>query len=165
MDGLAAGSFLAVFFRLDLQNFIPYDKWIARLVLCWTGWQIGEIFLHGTELRLYNLSAIFFASLLYLSLNTDRNALVRRVCENAILRDLGKYSYGLYVFHLMFEYAWLEGFGKRLLHSNLPHALGQTIYILLAFAGTYLLARLSWVWIEQPFLRFKEVWAKREHKG
>jgi len=101
-----------VFFRLDLHSFIPFDRWLARLLFCWSGWEIYQIFMHGTELRLYNLSALFFASLLYLSLNTAPRALVRRVCENAILRDLGKYSYGLYVFHLMFEYAWLNGFGN-----------------------------------------------------
>ncbi len=162
MDGLAAGSFLAVFFRLDLQSFIPYHKWLVRLVFVWTGWEIAQIFLHGTEFRLYTLSALFFASLLYLSLNTDRNALIRSMCENAFLRDLGKYSFGLYVFHLMFEYAWLEAFGERLLHSNLHPAIGQTIYVLLAFVGTYLLARLSWILIEQPFLKLKDVWAKRE---
>jgi peptidoglycan/LPS O-acetylase OafA/YrhL len=161
MDGLAAGSFLAVFFRLDLQSFIPYHKWLVRLVFVWTGWEIAQIFLHGTEFRLYTLSALFFASLLYLSLNTDRNALVRRVCENAFLRDLGKYSFGLYVFHLMFEYVWLGTFGNRLLHSNLHPAVGQMIYVLLAFAGTYLLARLSWILIEKPFLKLKDVWAKR----
>lgn len=165
MDGLAAGSFLAVFFRLDLQSFIPYDKWFARIVFCWTGWEIADIFLHGTEMRLYTLSAIFFASLLYLSLNTDRNALIRRVCENAFLRDLGKYSYGLYVFHLMFEYVWHKGFGNRLLLSGIHPALGQLIYIVLAFFGTYLLARLSWVLIESPFLRLKEVWAKRKREA
>lgn len=162
MDGLAAGSFLAVFFRLDLHSFIPFDRWLARLLFCWSGWEIYQIFMHGTELRLYNLSALFFASLLYLSLNTDPRALVRRVCENAILRDLGKYSYGLYVFHLMFEYAWLKGFGNWLLASDLPPAVGQIIYVLLAFGGTYLLARLSWVLIEKPFLQLKNVWAKRE---
>ncbi len=162
MDGLAAGSFLAVFFRLDLHSFVPFDKWIARIVFAWTGWQIYQIFLHGTEMRLYNLSAIFFASLLYLALNTDRSALVRRFCENAFLRDLGKYSYGLYVFHHMFLYAWEKGFGDRLLAGGLHPALAQSIYIVLAFAGTYLLARLSWALIEKPFLRQKELWAKRE---
>lgn len=164
MDGLAAGSFLAVFFRLDLHSFIPFDKWIARIVFCWSGWETAQIFLHGTELRLFHLSAMFFASLLYLSLNTNPRALVRHICENRVLRDLGKYSYGLYVFHLMFEYVWLGGFGNWLLTSDLPPAAGQLLYASLAFAGTYLLARLSWIFVEQPFLRMKEVWAKREKK-
>ncbi|MCB9305741.1 MAG: acyltransferase [Lewinellaceae bacterium] len=161
MDGLAAGSFLAVFFRLDLQHFIPYDKWLARIALCWSGYEIAGIFVHGTEQRLFTLSALFFGAMLYLSLNTHPRALIRRICENRFLMHLGKYSYGLYVFHLMFEYAWLRWFGKALISSTLPPALGQTIYLLLAFAGTYALARLSWALIERPFLRMKKTWAAR----
>ena len=68
---------------------------------------------------------------------------------------MGKYSYGLYVFHHMFEYEWRNGFGNYLLASNLHPIIGQMIFILLAFAGTYLLARVSWALIEQPFLRLK----------
>lgn len=165
MDGLAAGSFLAVFLRLDLHSFIPFDKWIARITLCWTGWQILQIFLHGTELRLYNLSALFFASLLYLALNKHPRALIRHCCENAFLRHLGQYSYGLYVFHHMFRFEWERWFGEYLLHSGWPPMPGQVLFIVLAFAGTYLLARLSWALIEQPALRLKEVWARRDEKG
>ena len=161
MDGLAAGSFLAVFLRLDLHSFIPFNKWIARVTLCWTGWQIIQIFLHGNEMRLYTLSALFFASLLYLSLNTDPKALVRRICETRLLRHLGHYSYGMYVFHQMFEFQWKNAFGYYLVDSGLPPIIGQGIYSLLAFTGTYLLARLSWAFLEKPFLRLKEVWAKR----
>lgn len=162
MDGLAAGSFLAVFFRLDLHSFIPFDKWLARIVLCWTSWEIFGIFLHGTEHRLWTLSALFFASLLYLSLNQNPRALVRRVCENGFLRHMGAYSYGLYVFHWMPQYAWEGWFAKPLLASGLHPAVGQTVYILLAFAGTYLLARLSWFLIEKPFSKLKNVWAARK---
>jgi peptidoglycan/LPS O-acetylase OafA/YrhL len=34
--------------------------------------------------------------------------------------------------------------------------LAQTCYILLAFGGTYLLARISWALIERPFMRLKK---------
>jgi peptidoglycan/LPS O-acetylase OafA/YrhL len=55
----------------------------------------------------------------------------------------------------MFEYAWKRGFGDWLLHSGWHPVLAQSAYIILAFAGTYLLARISWVLIERPFLRLK----------
>jgi peptidoglycan/LPS O-acetylase OafA/YrhL len=155
MDGLAAGSFLAIFLRLDLQHFIPGLRWSARLLCLYTGWQMALIFMQGTEHRLYTLSALFFAGLLYLSLNTHPKAAVRRICENAFLCDLGKYSYGLYVFHQMFEYAWHRGFGDWLLTSGWPPVAAQIAYMLLAFGGTYALARLSWRLIEQPFLKMK----------
>jgi peptidoglycan/LPS O-acetylase OafA/YrhL len=94
--------------------------------------------------------------LLFLALNPNKKGLTRRICENGFLQHLGKYSYGLYVFHHMFEYAWREWFGNRLLASDLHPVLGQILFILLAFGGTYVLARISWVVIEQPFLRMKQ---------
>ena len=69
---------------------------------------------------------------------------------------MGKYSYGLYVFHHMFEYEWRNWFVSRLLSSGLPPVIGQLLFILLAFSGTYILARLSWRFIEQPFLKLKK---------
>jgi peptidoglycan/LPS O-acetylase OafA/YrhL len=155
MDGLAAGAFVAAALRLGWIQSLPYKFWVARILFCWTGWEILQIFLHGTEHRLYTLSPILFACLLLLALNPHPRAATRRVCEHPFLQHLGKYSYGLYVFHHMFEYAWKKGFGDWLLHSNWPPLLAQSTYILLAFAGTWLLARLSWRWIEQPFLRLK----------
>jgi peptidoglycan/LPS O-acetylase OafA/YrhL len=156
MDGLAAGAFLAVFFRLDLPSFVPYDKWIARALACLMGYRIYDALWNGNTQYLATMTALFFAALLYLALNQDRNALVRNLCETPFLRHLGKYSYGLYVFHLMFEYAWLEAFKKPLETSGWGPVWMQTAYVLLAFVGTYLLARLSWALLEQPFLRLKK---------
>lgn len=156
MDGLAAGAFVAVALRLGWLQSLPFKFWLARILFCWTGWEILQIFLHGTEHRLYTLSPLLFAAMLFLALNPHPRAATRRVCENAFLQHLGKYSFGLYVFHHMFEYAWKKGFGEWLLASGLHPVVGQTAYILLAFAGTYLLARASWAFIERPFLRLKK---------
>ncbi len=155
MECLAMGGFLAVFLRLDLHQFIPFYRWIARIICCWSGWELLQIFLHGTEHRLYTLTALFFGSLLLLSLNPNKNALVRRICENVFLRHLGTYSYGLYIFHMMFQFQWEHYFAEPLLHTGWNPYLIQVIYILLAFLGTYVLARVSWVLIEKPFLRLK----------
>jgi peptidoglycan/LPS O-acetylase OafA/YrhL len=156
MDGLAAGSFIAIALRLNWLQQIPYDKWIARGLFGIMGVLIMGNFINGTKQSLYTESALFFAALLFLSLNPNPRGITRRVCENQFLQHLGKYSYGLYVFHHMFEFAWKNGFGRHLLASNLPPLLGQSIYVLLAFAGTYALARLSWWLIERPFLKLKK---------
>lgn len=155
MDGLAAGSFVAVALRLGWFQALPFKFWIARMAFCWSGWEILQIFLHGTEHRLYTLSPILFSALLLLALNPRANSMTRRVCETPFLMHIGKYSYALYVFHHMFEYAWKRGFGDWLAASAWHPVLAQTSYILLAFGGTYLLARASWAWIERPFLRLK----------
>jgi len=155
MDGLAAGSFLAIFLRLELNTYIPFDKWIARILLVWMGLRIADALWNGNTQFLATMTALFFAAFLYLALNSDPGAWVRRLCENPFLRHLGKFSYGLYIFHQMFEYFWHDMFRDPMIKAGFPPVLAQSLYILLAFAGTYLLARVSWVVIEQPFLRMK----------
>lgn len=156
MDGLAAGSFLATAFRLGWSHRVAMLQWVARAAMVVTGCFILGNFIDGTRQTLYTLSAVFFVSLLFLALNPHPRAFVRKVCESRLLMHLGKYSYGLYVFHHMFEYAWRRGFGDWLMASGWHPVVGQTAYILLATAGTYLLARISWVLVEQPFLRLKK---------
>ncbi len=164
MDALAAGALLAVFFRLGWHLRIPLDRWIARVILCAYGWDIVQSLLHNGDQNQGTLSAVFFAAFLYLALNQHPKALVRRICENRFLMHLGVYSYGLYVFHQMFRFTWMYLFGDWLMASGWPPALIQTLYILLSFGGTYLLARLSWALLEKPFLKLKEVWAPGEKR-
>ena len=159
MDALAAGCFMAVFFRLGWHRRIPYDQWIVRILFCWMGWRVGESLMHGGTHYRDTLSALFFASFLYLALNQHPKGLVRRLCENPFLMHLGVFSYGLYVFHQMFRFVWMALFGDWLVASGWHPLLAQTIYILLAFGGSYVLARVSWILLEKPFLKLKDVWA------
>lgn len=156
MDGLAAGSFLAVLLRLGWQQFIPYDRWIVRILLIWMGWRMLDAVAFGSTQYLGTLSALTFAALLYLALNPDPKALLRRFFENRFLMHLGQFSYGLYVFHELFKYTWMHWFGDRLLASGWHPVVIQTVFVLLAFGGSYVAARVSWMVLEKPFLRLKE---------
>ncbi len=162
MDALAAGAFLAIIFRLGWHRQIPFNLWIARVIFCCMGWDVAQSLLHHGDQTQGTLSALFFASFVYLALNQHPKAFVRRLCEQPFLVHLGVYSYGLYVFHHMFRFIWMAMFGDWLLAAGWPPAWVQTVYILLAFGGAYLLARLSWALLEKPFLKLKEVWAPGE---
>ncbi|MEO6758646.1 MAG: acyltransferase, partial [Saprospiraceae bacterium] len=157
MDALAAGGFLAVFFRLGWHRLIPLDRWLARGLFGWMGWEIAQSLLHSGSQNRGTLSALFFAAFVYLALNQHPKALVRRFCELPFLMHLGVYSYGLYVFHQMFRYIWMALFGDRLMVAGWSPVVIQTLYMLLAFGGTYFLARLSWALLEKPFLKLKEL--------
>lgn len=75
------------------------------------------------------------------------------------LRFMGRYSYGFYVYHLLFSpmmtpgLYWLE----VKLHSRLG---GAALYILLWFAGSIAVAVLSYKYFETPFLNLKDRFAK-----
>jgi peptidoglycan/LPS O-acetylase OafA/YrhL len=70
------------------------------------------------------------------------------------LKVLGKYSYGFYIFHVLYGFAWI-GFlvylGQRL-HSM---ALAGLIALPVNFIVTFLVAKLSFDLFESKFLRYK----------
>ena len=70
------------------------------------------------------------------------------------LRMLGRYSYGFYVFHLVWRYFWIQVLVwlVGLTHSK---ALGGLLALPLGFLATLLLAVLSYHLVEQRFLRLK----------
>jgi peptidoglycan/LPS O-acetylase OafA/YrhL len=75
--------------------------------------------------------------------------------ENPLFERLGKISYGIYMLHMFAIYAVSELFRTTAWwHGHL--ALYCLAYYALAFAGTWLLAHLSYRWFELPFLRLKD---------
>ena len=84
--------------------------------------------------------------------------LLARLLNLAPLRYLGEISYGFYVFHDIFHGLYDHLF--RSLFGDRPKLGGQVGVPLLAFAGTLLLATLSFRFFERPFLLLKSRFAK-----
>jgi peptidoglycan/LPS O-acetylase OafA/YrhL len=155
LDGLAAGSFLAIYFFLGWDQKIPYHRWLVRGLFLWMAYRVLDMLWHGNSAYLGTLSAFVSASGLYLSLNPHPWAIVRNICESRFLRHLGAYSYGLYVFHHLGHELLMRYIGTPLLAFGIGNYWAQGLYAVAAFAITYGLARLSWWAIEQPFLKMK----------
>ncbi|MDE3104259.1 MAG: acyltransferase [Acidobacteriota bacterium] len=70
------------------------------------------------------------------------------------LRRLGKYSYGFYIYHVLFGFAWIAFLValEQRLHSV---AVAGVVAIATNFTVTYLVARLSYEQYEVRFLRLK----------
>lgn len=71
------------------------------------------------------------------------------------LRTLGKYSYGFYIFHLIFRWEWitfLVYLGTKL-HSL---ALAGIVALSVNFVVTFLAAKFSYDFFESRFLRYKK---------
>ena len=85
---------------------------------------------------------------------TLRSGLAARVFGWRPLRVLGRYSYGFYVYHLVWRYFWIQVLVwlVDLTHSK---ALGGLLALPLGFAATFLLAKLSYDLVEVRFLRLK----------
>jgi len=102
--------------------------------------------------------AIFcFSSLIYLLATAKPGAGLNRFFENKFLMHIGFFSYGIYLFHHMLRPIWARTFEKWFfIDAALNPFAAQTFYILAVSLCTYLLARLSWVIIERPFIRLKK---------
>jgi peptidoglycan/LPS O-acetylase OafA/YrhL len=97
----------------------------------------------------YSFLNYFFAVTIYA---VAREGLFNRFLELAWMKYLGKISYGLYVYHFVLVY-----FAGRIT-DFLPFSYEQNIMIssIPAFAGTLLLASLSYKYLEKPFLSLKD---------
>ena len=74
------------------------------------------------------------------------------------LRALGRYSYGFYVYHLLFRAAWIQLliWLQARTHSL---ALAGVVALGLNFAVTFAVAKVSFDWYEVRFLRWKRRFA------
>lgn len=83
------------------------------------------------------------------------------------LRILGKYSYGFYVYHVLWASAWAAfvGFLTTRFHSSV---LANALSDLLNFVLTFIVAKISYDFFEVRFLRFKKYFEYdselREHR-
>lgn len=154
MDGLAGGSLLAILLHTKKIKLGGFEQAIIRDItfLCFMGlfyWLVAEnSHWRGT------IAAFTFVGFTYLALCEE--GIVRRICELKFLRHLGMFSYGLYIFHQLLFMVYFWYIRTPLEATGLPMWAVQILYMVIAFGVTYALARLSWKFIEKPFLDLKE---------
>ncbi|WP_047489775.1 acyltransferase [Terriglobus sp. TAA 43] len=156
MDALLIGGMLALLLRGPHADRIQRScKWVF---LAGTAASIA-IFVLSPEydsawgmivgLTVY---ALAFAGLIGMTLRTGGPAY--RLFNLKPLRVLGKYSYGFYIYHLLFRWVWIEFlvwcFGK--FHSM---AVGGVVALTTNFVVTFLVSKVSYDYFESRFLRYK----------
>ncbi|HMF53550.1 MAG TPA: acyltransferase family protein, partial [Edaphobacter sp.] len=155
-DSLLAGAWLALAIRGPRKQAVLRAAaplfWASFLACLAIAWKTGSF--HWQENRTvntigYSLLAIFGASLIAMVLRPESS--VASVMMARPLRWLGKYSYGIYVVHMM-----VGGFYANFLH----HHIHSKIALHVAVPVCNLLITLPLVWLsfrfyEQPFLRLK----------
>lgn len=154
MDGLAAGSLMAVLINLKWFRWTQAEYVIVRDLtftagMVWLYWVVGGI----EQWRLPITVAVFFG-ILYLALSPHGS--VHKVFEWRFLRHIGMYSYGLYVFHQLFRQLYEWYVKAPLMATGMSVDLVQILYMLICFGLTYAMARLSWRFLEKPMLMLKD---------
>ena len=86
----------------------------------------------------------------------------RFLLESPFLRWLGKYSYGIYVYHHALKPVWMYFIWERQIVPHLGSGWPATLcYTATASIASLSLAWLSWVCIEAPLLSLKSRWSYR----
>jgi peptidoglycan/LPS O-acetylase OafA/YrhL len=106
----------------------------------------------------YPLIALFYAAFLVLGITAGAGSLSSRVLCSRMLRSLGKYSFGIYVYHppLIAAIGHLFGvFGWNAPDSGAPAGLVLSVKIVMILAASIGTAWLSWNLYEKRFLALK----------
>lgn len=155
IDGLLLGGLVAIAWRCyawdKVKRVASYCALVSALSFTGILLYVGTLENHFAELILPSLSAIFFASWVAVALNSKSPVL-----QSPALAHIAKYSYAMYLWHLVpFAYC-LPILGR--LESNSPGRmlLARSLFVAVLFLLTYLVARISWATVEQPFLRLKD---------
>ncbi len=96
----------------------------------------------------YTLNSLLFGGIILCCL--FKNGIAYRIFSNPVLRNIGKYSYAMYIFQFPAYFLYHFIIGKLNWAPN-PFLQGA-----LLFLTCYLVARLSWLVLESPMNKLKE---------
>jgi peptidoglycan/LPS O-acetylase OafA/YrhL len=150
VDALGLGSLLALVSQ-DAEVFRWISRWAPRLLAIMLPAAAGGLYLFsGLGLPVVQLFkdtfvAVIYSLLLFYILKGRNGGIPQSLLTRPLLTVFGKYSYGMYVFHM------------TILGLLIPHV--HTVWPPLRFAvivaAVLLVAALSWHFFEQPFLKMK----------
>jgi peptidoglycan/LPS O-acetylase OafA/YrhL len=169
LDALAIGGFLAVYLRQPggeagaRRLMAPLS--IAGLALLVIQFSARHLTLHGSALEAVRGGAfhLLLAALLLKGLLGHASSALSRFLRSRPLALLGKYSYGLYVYHHFFSYYFASHHTDLLLAARLRCS-SMAALLLQAGAGiaaSVIIAWLSYEFFEKRFLRMKRYWPSR----
>jgi peptidoglycan/LPS O-acetylase OafA/YrhL len=169
MDSLLLGAILALVLRGPNSNvWQRLCKWsfliptIAFIVFSFASPKLSAPWLNTIG---FSMLALASAGLIGATLRPGSVAF--RLFNLKPLRILGKYSYGFYVYHLLWAGAWsaLVAYLTPRFHSSVP---ANAISAVTNFGLSFLVAKISYDYFEVRFLRFKKNFEYdselREHK-
>jgi peptidoglycan/LPS O-acetylase OafA/YrhL len=164
LDALCLGGFFAVYLRQPGGE-AAVRRAIPPMAVVAGGWLAIDFGLHRfTDLRVIQsvrggLFRVAFAALLLQALFAPASSLVGRFFGSRPMIALGKYSYGLYVYHHFLSYYLVKhGTEFALARAVGSHTLAVAIQAVLGMAASMAIAWLSYELFEKHFLELKRFW-------
>jgi len=168
-DSLAMGALLAIAIRRP--DGLPICQGLARRAALASGLALLAVWAWRGKLDVndittltfgFTLLAVFAASILALALDPSPTNRWAKLLERRPLRLLGKYSYAMYVLHMLVIWAMdrrvtIDWFIRKA-HSE---ALGMVLHAAAFCAATMVAGFVSWHLYEKHFLRLKRFFPDR----
>ncbi len=161
IDALAAGAFLAVLHRRPqgLAALAKIAPWVASLLIP----ILAIVFAQASSNPLlvqttkYSLLAILFSCFVVMAVTARPASILEQLIARKSLIILGKYSYGIYVFHGLLRPAFLHFVGpdRFVVWFNMPYLLATFCYGLVAGTFAIALSVASFHTYEKHFLKLK----------
>jgi peptidoglycan/LPS O-acetylase OafA/YrhL len=154
-DGLALGALIAIALRDEVwrTRIAEHVNWLYACAVSFLGciaWLVVDTAAPQKKaIWLFSLMALLFASIVLLALMRPQSAWAR-LCRNSALRRLGGISYCIYVTHLAVFTVCEQVFIPQYAETHVYAAL---LRILLAGAITWMIAKMSWRFLESPLIR------------
>lgn len=165
LDALAIGGFFAVYMRQPdgvaaaRRMIVPLTLAGFGLLLLQFGMRHGSEYGNAVESLRRGAFHLLLAALLLKALCAPASSLWSRFFRSSPMVILGKYSYGLYVYHHFFSYY----FSSHRTQLALASAIGSrtaalAIQAVGGMAASMAIAWLSYEYFEKYFLRLKRFW-------
>jgi peptidoglycan/LPS O-acetylase OafA/YrhL len=166
MDSLLCGALGAILIR-DPQVFVFVRRWFSwtafASILAFVGGGTLSRIMHGpggglffVETFGFSLLALGFSALIaHTTANDGAHLISQRFLRNSVLTDFGKYSYGIYVYHVPALAICDFLIYERLLKSFVSNLWFGVCYVLFLFAISFFLAKVSYECFERRFLALK----------
>jgi peptidoglycan/LPS O-acetylase OafA/YrhL len=162
---LAAGGWMAIKWR-EPGAWPKFKKLLAPCAIVSGALLLMErSFVPSLSFMEPSLALLLGSALVGLAASGTAGALRGRVFESSVLRWLGKYSYGIYVYHHALKPVWMyflwDGWITRVFGTGW---LATLCYTASATTASLVLAWLSWKLFESPILSLKSKFDYRARK-
>ncbi|MGA2962872.1 MAG: acyltransferase [Candidatus Korobacteraceae bacterium] len=156
MDGLLVGALCALLFRQRISSFLARSlPWFA--VTLWAVFGVAVFLLRAMPEKVdafvctigFTLLALAFGALILSAAVTDgeRTPLQRLLCAGP-LKTLGKYSYGIYIFHV-------PVLGVSVLYMRSHGFVPYGVFLIFNLVTTFLISAISYEYFERRILALK----------